>query len=309
MIGDLLLEWMSETGSGDVRRLREHLQWVARSEGPSDGRRVTGRWLRDISNLGHAEIDWHSGRWSIAPPSISLLPDSDCRAVLSGARRAGLVAAAREGDLGLDEIPQAASGSDLAAPTALLVTYGSQSSLRAFATTLGATYSGSAPVRLAARIPAIRPGEQAAPPPKGSATLQFLESSEDQSYGVAPPDEASRPDGLYKLEIQGRAAHLYRTEGTWYHVDMAVGMFLELARRGESVVRWRRVRGGRRDLGTVFVDWGAPLPPLHARALVLCSGLVPRFGSAGRTAAYENVPLAVARLIAGSLRQQLTIIP
>ncbi len=71
-------------------------------------------------------------------------------------------------------------------------------------------------------------------------------------------------------------------------------------------MRWRPEPGpGREAVGTLFVDWGAPLPPLQARALVLCSGLVPRFSGMAETAIYRNVPRHVAQAVAASLYQDL----
>ena len=91
MDADLLLTWMSEVGSGDVRDLRQRVAWAARAADRSPKPYETGRWLRDISALGHAEVDWHGGTWAIAPAVAALLPATGGTAVLAGSRRVGLI--------------------------------------------------------------------------------------------------------------------------------------------------------------------------------------------------------------------------
>jgi hypothetical protein len=71
-------------------------------------------------------------------------------------------------------------------------------------------------------------------------------------------------------------------------------------------MRWRPERTVNGEaIGTVFVDRGAPLPPLQARALTLCSGLVAKFSDLAETARYDNVPRSIADRVAGSIRQRL----
>ena len=48
----------------------------------------------------------------------------------------------------------------------------------------------------------------------------------------------------------------------------------------------------------MFVDWGAPFPPLHAE-LTLCSGFrLPSLSPAAKTFDLQNVPSAVADAVA-----------
>jgi hypothetical protein len=76
-----------------------------------------------------------------------------------------------------------------------------------------------------------------------------------------------------------------------------------------GVFRWRRERSsGGEEIGMVFVDQGAPLPPLQSRVLVLCSGLPVQFGNTAGTAIYRNVPYSIAYTVAQSVRQIISII-
>jgi hypothetical protein len=299
---DLALRWMSETGAGPVSDLRDRLAWLAHTADLAVPGTATGRWLRDLSALGHAEIDWPHDRWAVAPAVITPLPCSDGTAVLAGARRAGLLERLQSTDLSvLTCRPDPAPG-DLPVPTAVLLQYDSAAGLQAAAADARIRFSGCAARKLAERLPPLRPGPEAPPPAGGNETLERL----DQGMSFVPAG-ADRDDGLYRLRLQGRSTHLSLLDGVWRHCDLADGTFAEYARRGGiSVMRWRPERDAcDGPVGTVFVDWGAPLPPLHARALTLCSGLPPWFSRAARTAVYTNIPADVAQAVARSLLQRL----
>ena len=131
MDADLLLTWMSEVGSGDVSDLRKRVAWAARAADRSPSRYETGRWLRDLSSLGHAEIDWERGRWAAAPAAGVLLPGTGGMAVLAGSRRGRLVE--RLSELGVSvhlERPAAAYDEPLPAPASVYVQADSIAELR-----------------------------------------------------------------------------------------------------------------------------------------------------------------------------------
>lgn len=300
---DLALLWMSETGSGSVRSLRERVAWLARTRDEPVSRAATGRWLRDMSALAHAEVDWANDQWSIAPPAITRLPAADGTAVLVGARRAETIGALESADLFLLSHPQVAAEGDIAAPAAVLIQYDTVQNLREAALNAGARYVGCAAINLAAQLPPLSLGPLAAPPAAANETLERLTEGDRDVRFI---QSRTRTDGLYRLILRGRRTYLYLRGGQWYHCDLASGVFTEYARQGTAAMRWRTERSscyGR--IGTLFVDWGAPLPPLHARAVALCSGLTPRFSGAARTAIYSNVPELVASAVAGALSQRM----
>lgn len=305
MSSELMLEWMSETGTGDVRQLRERLVWLFRTEDVPATRTASGRWLRDLSTLGHAEIDWQNNRWSICPPVVTRLPAADGTAVLVGCRRQSLLDRLDDSPFLVTRVVKPPSGHDLQGPDSVFLQYDDVQSLAREAEGIGATYVGCTAERLGGRLNRIGPGLPTAPPAFGNQTLERLEDPTTASYVPANGSTAQK-DGLYRVTLQGRLAHLYLLDGHWYRSELAEGLFLEFAARNMSVIRWRPDPGhGRSDIGTVFVDWGAPLPPLQSRALALCSGLPPRFSGTARTAIFVNVPLAVANAVASSLGQHL----
>jgi hypothetical protein len=255
-----------------------------------------------LSALGHAEIDWSRNQWAVCPPVVARLPAGDGTAVLAGSRRAGTVDRLQESEISVLHISAEPATGDLPVPKPVLVQFDDLRELQAAAVAAGAQYVGCAATRLAERLPAVRLGSQAPPPAAGNTTLERLNGNEGMHFEEATADA----DGLYRLRLQGQARHLYRWQGDWHHCDLATGVFIDLARNGRSVMRWRAETGaGREHIGTLFVDWGAPLPALHARALTLCAGLPPRFSMAARTAIYGNVPRTIGFAVAKSLRQRI----
>jgi hypothetical protein len=82
---------------------------------------------------------------------------------------------------------------------------------------------------------------------------------------------------------------------------MNTGIYAELSRIGRRVLRYEPEATN----GTLVVPAAAPLPILHARAAVLCSGLLPAFDRAERTRRFVNVPRETVRRIAHALDQEL----
>jgi hypothetical protein len=304
MDADLMLSWMSETGSGEVQDLRQRVTWLARTTVRNPAPYEAGRWLRDVASLGHAEVDWDGGRWAMAPAVGVLLPASGGTAVLAGARRIGLVDGL-EAQVAVQTVAAEESANErLPVPSSVYIQADSVDGLAAALKSVDAQYSGCAARLIADRLPALALGALAAPP-SWSAQAERLVLGSGFRFGGSLP----AGDGLCRLTLYGRPRYLYRSGSDWYHTDHAHGILWALAERNVSVFRWRLERtASGEDIGTAFVDQGAPLPPLQARALVLCSGLPTQFGNAAKTAIYRNVPKQVAQQVADSIRQHLSVV-
>lgn len=313
MIGDLLLRWMSETGTGAVADLRDRAAWLARTADLPLGDFAPGRWLQYASALGHCEIDWDRGQWATAPAALTRLPNADATAVLAGARRQQLMDALddaldAEGALGVRRT--GAHGEEqIPPPETVMVWFDSESQLRSIAHRLGVRYAGCAASGIARRLPAVALGRLAAPPAAGT-DLERLTTVSPRKFRPAKEIASRRPDGLYRRKDRGRYTYQTLRDGNWYHCELSSGVFLELRRRGVEALRWRPESGsGRGYVGTFLVEAGVPLAPLHERALVLCSGFAPTYRAADRVLAYNNVPLTIARAVAASLGQRLQPLP
>ncbi len=303
---DLLLTWMSETGSGDIRDLRDRVMWAARAADRNPKPHDSGKWLRDVSSLGHAEIDWERGRWAVAPAAGVLLPGTGGTAVLCGSRRMGAVERLSELNVSVHlERPPAPYEAPLPAPSSVFVQADSIAELRGAFAEIGIRYGGYGGDHIAAALRQIDLGAPAAPPARGEPVECLAPTTANLRFSPGLPSG----DGLCRISVLGRPSYIYRSVGRWFHIDRAEGILYELAARGVSVLRWRHDRtSGHMEIGTVFVDLGAPLPPLQDRTLVLCSGLPLEFGKNAQTSIYRNVPREIASLVATSTRQRLVVI-
>lgn len=307
-VGDILLRWMSEVGSGTTTDLRNRIDWISRTVNLSLPPRASGRWLRDMSSLGHCEVDWDRGHWSIAPAALVRLPGADGLAVLAGARRPRMMRPLEDFWGSLAPARRQPPSDEMPLPTTFYVTFRTEAELAESATEAGVALAGVAALRIARTLNENKPHVLTGPPAFRSELMR-LEAMHPRNWELVSAAHMNPPDGLYCEQVHGRSRYITRRDGEWFECNLSTGTFAELARLGNSALRWRPepARAGA-DLGTVFVDWGAPLPVLHSRALVLCTGLPPKFGNAATTAIYENVPRSVAARVCTSLGQPLVIV-
>lgn len=301
---DLLLQWMSQVGSGSIRDLRQKVAWVARNADRNPKPYETGRWLRDISALGHAEVDWSTDSWAIGPPVATLLPASGGTAVIAGSRSADLEKKLETALFVHRHTVPFDNLQPLPSPTAVFLQADSIAELRESVESAEMHYVGCTARTIARGLTQISLGAEAAPPARSDPIEHF--SFNGASAAFVPGEPPDR--GLCRTSIYGRVAYRYLLDGKWYETDHATGILLEQARRGVSVIRFRPERiAASEKIGTVFVDQGAALPPLQARALVLCTGLPAQFSQKAETAIYRNVPIDIADMVAKSIRQQLAL--
>lgn len=306
-VGDLLLRWMSEVGAGTNTDVRTRIDWIARTANIEPRSYTSGRWLRDLSSLGHCEVDWEGGHWSIAPPALVRLPSAGGLAVVAGARRPRMMRALDDFCGWLPPARREPPPGEVPLPTTFYMTFTREPDLADAANSAGLKLAGQSAERIARSLAPTRPHVLTGPPAYG-AQLKRLESIQPRDWQPVSAAQANPPDGLYSEQVNGRPRYITRRDGEWFACDLSTGIFAELARRKESVLRWRPDRGREAaGTGTLFVDWGAPLPPLHSRALVLCTGLPPRFGTTATTAIFENVPRGIAARVCTSLGQSLIV--
>lgn len=302
-VGDLLATWIAENGEGTISSARRGGAWLRHTLDlpvePAD----TARWIRDVSSLSHIEANWATGRWTSAPLVITRLPASDGLALVAGrltaATRHQLTELTPEAHLCAQPLPSGPP--QLPRPHAVLLQYDSLDELRLAADELAAQYVPCAATQLATCLLPPQPGPAAAPPRNDDDTRDvFLaeELSWRRADRLAPPSI-----GLHRIDVQNRKRYLWFGPGGWQQCDLAAGTHLALAKQGCSSLRWRGSTGG--HVGDVICDTGAPLPALHQRALVLCSGLLPTFSARAKTAIYSNIPPPVAHAVAASLGQSL----
>ena len=289
-----LLNWMSELGGGSFAQFDAAHSWATRGSSIWSGPGA----LRELSALGHIEVDWGTRRWVAARPCITLLPDAAGHGLVVGGRTARLTRALLDEVDALDAEAIARSQRD--APDVVYIQADSEVALAGVAAGLGVSYVHSVVDDLGDLLPSL---------------AMLITDTEThpivQHYGIERYDldarwlavETDDEPGLYRYERPGpRAVHFVDAAAQRYAIPFAIGVWLE-ARRTETTdwIWWHPDAVN----GTLDVPFNLPLPPLHARAATLCSGLTPllREGSLR----YANVPFGLAERIAVSLEQELVI--
>lgn len=268
---------------------------------------ASGRWLKDMSSLGHCELDWDAGRWAIAPAAVVVLPGGDGLAVLVGRRRLRALQALTDAGMWIEEARRESGQDEIPAPKTLFAPFSALEELSEVARVAAATNAGVSSDRIARVLVPTNPVLPTGPPAYGSV-LEKLRTLFPRDWQAVSATQVEPSTGLYREQVNGRWRHLTRRDDEWFTCDLSAGVFAEIVRRHESAIRWRADEGRQAaDMGTVFVDWGAPLPALHSRALALCTGFPPRFGVVATTAIFDNVPRAVAARICVSLGQTLVV--
>ncbi|MFC8359942.1 hypothetical protein ACFUIY_08670 [Streptomyces griseorubiginosus] len=309
--GGILLRWLSESRSGKASTLRDGVRNQAQAWGLELAEYADWDWMRKVAALGFIDVDLRADRWSVAPPVLTRLPHADGLAVLTGARTARIsirVEEAAQEWMELIAVPHRPEAGEAPLPDTLLFQYEDPRNLWEAAEYLGARYVPCAALQLMELLPQAAPGPESAPPGGSTAdTLEKYELRRQRFVPVARDDE----DGLYRWRGADYARLTrVRLNGVFHAVERETGIYLELARHRTGAMRWRPESGkGRAGLGRFFVDRYAPLPALHERAVVLCSGFPPSAGKQAQTRVYDNVPRVLAEAIAASLQQNLETMP
>ncbi|MFC9500039.1 hypothetical protein [Streptomyces sp. NPDC056982] len=306
--GGLLLRWLSEQGAGTLFDVKQGMWWLAAKHCPDIEPGAPGRWLRDAVSLAYMDIDWRNRRWCAAPPVLTRLPQARGLAVLTGSRTAAfdtrVAQAGQDGLLELFRVPSGRPPRDIPLPPSLIVQFDDEAGLASWAAELGVSYTPCFALQGAALLPPLSPGAPTSVPEFGKPLEQY-----DLERGEYRPVPRPQGDGLYRLKRRDskRVCQVLR-DGQWYETSHEQGVYLVLGSRSRTadVLRWRPEKdSGRQRFGTLFVDWGYPLPDLHRRVAVMCCGLAPRINAQAENLAYDNVPHVVAIKIAQSLGQHL----
>lgn len=297
---ELAVRWMSENGSGSIRRVCERLEWLARTRDKQLTRNAAYRWIRNVRDLGFLEVDWERDRWVMTDPAIVSLPCAGELAFVTGARGPNLRTELERGNAVLHVVAHGASDWTFPLPPSLFLQVDCVDDLRDVAGRAGVRYVGCAAASIASLLPNIGPGADAAPPSYGEGSLEKLDSS---GTGQFAPSRIVG-DGLYRFRPGWRDRYLLRRGDRWYHTELNEGAFVEAARLDRSIISW--MRSGTPEAhqgGTLRIRSKIAPPPLHARCLNFCSGLTAR--EDGSELVFDNVPRTIADRVASSLNQQL----
>lgn len=276
-----LLEWASYRVSGRRDDLPEDL---------CDGEPVN--WLLgDLGALGHIDPS-PDGRWRIAPPVLAVLADdlgTASNAALCGARTPKVLARLREScakaGASLEEIAVPKR------PSIVRVTAGAAADLPVIATGAGLHAQRDAGFTLLSCLPCIRHWPRV-PCPMVAGRVQDVKrfSRSRLSWVPSSLDEAARADrGFFRIRRDWDWLNLLK-EGADAPVQIEPSAGRMAAAAGAKALTWD---ARTRELRLPFALYP---PMLIARALVLCSGMLPHRDRNTRVLSFSNVPGRVARL-------------
>ena len=284
---DLILDALVATGGGTWRSLEQLIRYSS-----------VERWepleaARNLSALGYIdiEVDHHSlrpRRWSVAPATMAILPDG-LSAFMAGRRTEQLLqrVEVEAGRLGGSMFRHERDGRPV-----MVQVHG----LRGRAFEIVAQRAGLAcvrdtPRRIAQLLPSIRDvyGERPEFDTPRGASIEWFDFDTNSWRDVGRLEKA----GAYRITA-GLRHHVALTDDGLRECDNAVAKYAGAAATGRSIMSYAA------DDQRLTCLLGARPPGLYERALVLCTGELPRSLSDG-TSVYDGVPSDIAAWLAARL--------
>ena len=310
---DHLLLWLSAKGEGSWSQFRAaveelHVQQEDESVDPDDEGDRSMRTASDLpiyqlvrfalQRLGHVEFFSHEidNGWRVVPPAVAFLPGSNGEGLLCGARSPALLEDLRgAGDV--EVIGSEAPGM----PQRLMLRGPSREVVAARARPLGFHMQTNAPNAILSAVPGARDHttwHRTPIPETPGWTIHRFSSSRLSWAEVAKADATKARTGLFRFIMKHQRFYYLRWQGRSYQVPVQVGKYAVMRQRRGILVY---------DSGTRVLSVPAVCRPplLIERALVLCSGFLPRFDPSPGHVEYAHVPPDIARLSAELLQQEV----
>lgn len=278
-MSDLLLEWMSFRCDGRLADLPLDL-----IHGPPR------RMLDDLSMLGHVEVPTSSS-WRIAAPVLAGTPtenNPEPAAVLCGARTPGVIARVERAAtaagawLHVTAIPNR--------PSQIRVVARNMADLKEVAVRASMSIQMDAAYTLLACLPTIRnwPRQPCQMVAGRVETVRRFSGSNKKWIDSSLPEATAAQKGFFRIKRDWDWVSILKTsQSDCAYIDDRAGRLFTA-----SKLRFASWETGR---------FGMPIelfpPATIARALVLCTGLLPQFDSKNRRLSFEGVSPAMLRLV------------
>ncbi|MEW6071066.1 MAG: hypothetical protein AB1726_00535 [Planctomycetota bacterium] len=304
---DHLLLWLSARGAGSWSQFRAaveelHVQRQPNSEDDAEAERpgsdlpVYHEVRFTLQRLAHVEFrPGDAGHaWRVVPPSLALMPGRGARGLLCGARSVALLERLGEtADLDVSDVE--------GMPQRVVVRGESEADLAARARALGLHIQESAPVAILCAVPGVRETAlwaTAEVPATPGWTVHRFSPLELRWTAIQQDEVGRRAAGLFRFVLKHQRFYYLRWRGRTYQVPVQVGKYAVMGRRQAALSY---------DANTqIFSVPAVCRPPLLIeRALVLCSGILPRFDPTSSRVEYIDVPRDVVRLAAQLLCQEV----
>ena len=276
--GDQLLRWASEVEAGAWSTFRSTAGYIG-----SVNRAHQKPWVfaDRMSSLGHLDVDWDEGRWSVAPPVLALNEGMGLVSVLAGWRPGSLtMRLSHWAEKGLFRVVSLRQGVN---PKAIFLIHESLDQVEEAARLIGGRVSVRPSSQL---VDLIRLQEievlGVSSPPMVDEDLQFFEPAELRWQGSDTRDR----EGLYSFDLYGRRQFRLLRDGTWRNVDRATGQ-LSVLRGRDDVVHWHPQSVDCSVPRVLTLPLDLSLPIVAERSAVAASGLLPARVNGRRV--YRNV--------------------
>jgi hypothetical protein len=252
-----------------------------------------------LQRLGHVEFysaESENG-WRVVPPSVAMREVAATEGLLCGARSPVLLdRLAAASDLVVERSQVAGM------PERILVRGGSHEQLVARVRELGFLVQRDAPASLLSVLPNVRDRSSwqssSIPETPGWLVHQFSLYPEPQWNELPQADVRHAVSGLFRFVMKHQRFYYLRWRGRTFSVPVQVGKYAIMRRRHGTLsydsARW-----------TLSFPTALRPPLLMERALVLCSGVLPRFDATTRRLEYSDVNGSVALLAAQLLHQEV----
>jgi hypothetical protein len=177
----------------------------------------------------------------------------------------------------------------------------SQDDLAASARALGLHIQESAPVAILSAVPGVRETAvwaTAEVPATPGWTVHRFSPLELRWTGIQQDEVGRGATGLFRFVLKHQRFYYLYWRGRTYQVPVQVGKYAVMGRRLAALSY---------DANTKILSLPAVCRPplLIERALVLCSGILPRFDPTSSRVEYIDVPRDVVRLTAQLLCQEV----
>ncbi len=308
-----LLLWLSAKGEGSWAQFRAAVERLhvdaedGSQEDDDEGERqavvtsdlpVYQRARFALQRLAHVEFfasEADQG-WRVVPPAIAVRPGCSSEGVLCGARTPNLLQALGSTH-GIDVLTETGPG----VPDRILVRSNFSDAISSAARQLGLLVQPDGPAAILSVLPTVRDRTSwfsaSIPETPGWRVHRFSPSSLGWNE-TAGTEAMAASTGLFRFVMKHQRFYYLRWRGRTYSVPVQVGKYAVMRRR-RGVLAY--------DARTQCVSMPAACRPplLIERALVLCSGFLPRFDPSSGRLAYAAVPPDIARLAAQLLHQEM----
>jgi hypothetical protein len=311
-VNELIL-WLSARVQGSWEQFKSAVESLhlpdeepAAAELPEEDVRQGGLPLHQelrlmLERLGHAEFfaAGCEGGWRIAPPiwAVSCV-QGPLTAVLCGARTLPLLERVRTAQLAsvqlvIEENP--------AWPTVYRLSADHAGDLATAASITGIAAQFDAPRTILCAIPPeFHDGEEIAELPLGPDWIVQRFDVESLRWKASSREEGCLArDGLFRFRLPYQRRHFLRRRRRSFEMEGAAAKYVLLRRHRRNVFQYSAAAK------ECVVPATCRPPTLVERALILCSGLLPRFDAANSTLTYGCISADLARLAARLLDQEI----